>query len=150
LQNLVGVSVRSIGFSLFGGKDSKKTDADSEQAAKENESTKTPQGGVQADEEYDCALNKPPNPSDVVGNHRLNVEQLAGGMWEWTADYYAETYADGDGSSNPTGPKTGTRRVQRGGGWMSSSPLDFRGAARASLLPDTRMPDVGFRCARSL
>jgi len=97
-----------------------------------------------------CAETKPPNPSDMVGHHPLQIQQMAGGMWEWVADFYAEQYVDGGSESNPTGPKTGTRRVQRGGGWMSSSPLDYRGAARASLPPDLRMPDVGFRCVRSL
>jgi formylglycine-generating enzyme required for sulfatase activity len=100
--------------------------------------------------ELNCALNEPPNPNDMVGDHPLGVEQLAGGMWEWVADHYSETYVSTGDNINPTGPETGTRRVQRGGGWMSSLPLDFRGAARASLAPSVRMPDVGFRCVRSL
>jgi len=96
-----------------------------------------------------CEMDGPPPASDTIGNHALDIEQLAGGMWEWIADNYADTYDTSD-TTNPKGPQDGTRRVQRGGGWMSSSPLDFRGATRASLAPTMRMPDVGFRCARSL
>ncbi len=69
---------------------------------------------------------------------------------EGVSDYYSETYVSDGKDVNPQGPESGTRRVQRGGGWMSSSPLDFRSAARASLVPTARMPDVGFRCVRSL
>jgi len=97
-----------------------------------------------------CGLEAPPNPSDSVKAHPLGIVQLAGSMWEWVSDYYADSYEKAGGNNNPTGPKTGSRRVQRGGGWMSSSPLDFRGSMRASLDPKMRMPDVGFRCARSL
>jgi len=96
-----------------------------------------------------CELDSPPVTSDTIGNHPLDIKQLAGGMWEWVSDHYADTY-NVSLTNNPKGPESGTRRVQRGGGWMSSSPLDFRGATRASLSPDMRMPDVGFRCARSL
>jgi len=103
----------------------------------------------QEGEAQDCALAAPPNPSDMVGDHPHRIEQLAGGMWEWVSDYHSEAYVS-DENVNPQGPESGTRRVQRGGGWMSSSPVEFRGAARASLLPTARMPDVGFRCARSL
>ena len=97
-----------------------------------------------------CSLESPPNPSDSVKAHPLGIVQLAGSMWEWVSDHYADSYDKAGGNTNPKGPETGTRRVQRGGGWMSSSTLDFRGAARASLNPQARMPDVGFRCARSL
>jgi formylglycine-generating enzyme required for sulfatase activity len=38
-------------------------------------------------------------------------------------------------------------RVQRGGGFSSTDPVELRSAYRAALEPDVRQPDVGFRCA---
>lgn len=74
---------------------------------------------------------------------------LAGGVWEWTGDWYsADAYRTG-GTTDPRGPSTGLQRVIRGGGWMSTDAVELRSAYRAQLAPDSRMPDVGFRCVRS-
>jgi formylglycine-generating enzyme required for sulfatase activity len=84
-----------------------------------------------------------------VDEHPLGFRDLAGNVWEWTADWYDEAYyrATPGTTANPTGPVNGTRRVQRGGSFASTDPVELRSAYRAALEPDVRQPDVGFRCA---
>jgi iron(II)-dependent oxidoreductase len=48
---------------------------------------------------------------------------------------------------NPKGPKKGTQRSFRGGGWIDSTP-SVRGAQRNGTDPNTKMSWMGFRCAR--
>jgi formylglycine-generating enzyme required for sulfatase activity len=76
-----------------------------------------------------------------------NLVAMSGGLWEWVADWYGP-YTRG-GTANPVGPVEGEARVQRGGGWATDDPLEYRAAYRASMLPESRSSDVGFRCVRS-
>jgi hypothetical protein len=68
-------------------------------------------------------------------------------VWEWTSDWYGETYGDKAPVTNPSGPAEGAGRVQRGGGYTDEDPLVFRSAFRGQMAPDMKLPDVGFRCA---
>ena len=70
---------------------------------------------------------------------------MAGNVWEWTADWYGEYQAGA--STNPTGPKEGTARVIRGGGWSEIDASRVRGASRFWDEPANRSADRGLRCA---
>lgn len=81
-----------------------------------------------------------------VGTKKANpwgLKDMHGSVWEWTADWYAQKLA---GGKNPTGPSSGSIRVNRGGcyGFNSGS---CRSANRFFHSPVDRNDDLGFRLA---
>ncbi len=74
------------------------------------------------------------------------IDDLAGNVQEWVADWFAPEYPAAD-AVNPKGPDMGERRVVRGGSYMHG-PAWLRSAARDKESPGERAPWIGFRCAR--
>ena len=71
---------------------------------------------------------------------------IHGNVAEWCFDYYGAY--DLENTDNPSGPTTGTLRVNRGGGWNDYA-KHLRSAYRASTTPNQGMSNIGFRIARN-
>jgi formylglycine-generating enzyme required for sulfatase activity len=100
-----------------------------------------------ADESFDDGYARTaPVGSYPEGASWCGALDLAGNVWEWTADWYGE-YPSGR-QENPTGPSTGERRVVRGGEWGCYWYVALT-AFRRGVQPDIRHIYFGFRCAAS-
>lgn len=72
---------------------------------------------------------------------------MAGNVWEWVSDWYADHFASGL-QRDPRGPSSGSARVLRGGGWLFVEASGMRGSLRLKYAPVDRNDLMGFRCAR--
>jgi formylglycine-generating enzyme required for sulfatase activity len=82
------------------------------------------------------------------GASSYGVEDLAGNVWEWVSDWYAENYYKNSSRNDPTGPAGGQFHVLRGGSW-SLEPDAVRTTNRFFFGDNNINPVfVGFRCAK--
>jgi formylglycine-generating enzyme required for sulfatase activity len=70
---------------------------------------------------------------------------MLGNVWEWVADWYADTYPAGS-QRDPGGPASGALRVLRGGSVDETLPY-VRASFRGAATPESSSSTVGFRCA---
>lgn len=74
------------------------------------------------------------------------VYDLAGNIWEWVADWYDPNYYKTSPYKNPKGPRSGSSRILRGGGWAEN----YEFTRCASRLGGINFGSLlrGFRCAK--
>jgi formylglycine-generating enzyme required for sulfatase activity len=103
-----------------------------------------------------------------VGSYPANgfgLHDMAGNVWEWTCDWWADRGADEGGCCMPRNPHGGTeegsldprqpqfpipRKVVKGGSFLCADSycLRYRPAARRPQMVDTGMSHIGLRCVR--
>jgi formylglycine-generating enzyme required for sulfatase activity len=75
------------------------------------------------------------------------VYDMAGNIYEWCSDWYDAAYYAVSPLNNPTGPSSGSRRVQRGGSWITDA-HHARTIDRDNTIPSNISTRLGFRICR--
>lgn len=77
----------------------------------------------------------------------FGLHDITGNVKEWCSDWYQADYYKNSPAENPQGPKSGNRRVLRGGSW-NYGPRAIRATNRYYYKSSLRLNHIGFRCVK--
>ncbi|MGY0217641.1 formylglycine-generating enzyme family protein [Endozoicomonadaceae bacterium StTr2] len=86
--------------------------------------------------------------SKPEGQSPYGAMDMAGNLWEWTADWHSESYYNQSPERNPKGPEQGHYKTARGGDFFSRQGYEVRTTSRFPYYPSNYSIAIGFRCAR--
>ena len=93
---------------------------------------------------YDSNISESLLPVKYERPNALGLYDMSGNVFEWCSDRY-DLYSRSH-QTNPVGPRSGTYRVLRGGGWSRGAEC-CRVSARYVHFPGSRDYNFGFRLA---
>ena len=126
------------------------TEAEWEKAARSGSITQY-YWGSESDDSHAWHWDNSGRKTHPVGEKKPNkfgLYDIAGNVWEWTADWYDQNYYHRRSLNNPKSPFSGKHRVLRGGSFMDKTE-GLRVTRRNWDLPSARFKNFGFRCAKS-
>jgi formylglycine-generating enzyme required for sulfatase activity len=127
------------------------SEAEWEKAARSTDKRKYPWGNNIPTKNL-ANFGEDPGKTTPVGQYSPNGDSpygcadMAGNVWEWVNDWYADDYYQKSVGRNPKGPDLGDSKVVRGGAWLNLA-FDVRTSYRSRLDPSNREVIIGFRCA---
>jgi len=99
--------------------------------------------------DYNARWINGPEPVGRCTTSGYSLHDICANVHEWCSDWYQADYYAVSPEPNPRGPKTGERKVSRGGSWRHHIKMT-RCAARSSIPPEFQYSDYGFRAACDL
>ena len=128
------------------------TEAEWEYAAKANQGFEY-SGSDNIDEVawYNKNSNKMTHPVGQKKPNGFGLYDMTGNMWEWCWDFWNDETDDYSNASceDPTGPKTGTSRVRRGGSWHDDTD-SLRVNHRRWSDPSYKARNLGLRLCKTI